>query len=641
LSYIDPTNIDNIKVYAGITPVSVGGDSIGGTIMVNSAKPEFAAAGAGNLVKGQISSFYRSNNDAYGGNVSATFANESFSANYTGASSQADNYKAGKNFKSSGVTGRVGHTLALDEVGSTAYETTNHTLGFAFKRDNHILEAKFGYQNMPEQLYPNQRMDLLDNEQKRVNLRYLGEFDWGSLESRVYHEAVSHFMDFGADKRYWYGSAAAVTESTVNGQACSPISSTCAAGMPMNSKGKTTGASLKSDIKLNQQDLLRLGAEMQRYDLNDWWPASGSGMWPNAFVNINNGERDRTALFGEWEAHVNSQWTTLAGVRYEYVKTNAGDVAGYNNTAASQSSDIANFNAKNHKKTDNNWDATLLSRYVVNPNADFELGFARKVRSPNLYERYTWSSWAMAALMNNTVGDGNGYFGNVDLKSEKAHTVSATLDWHATNRDWAIKATPYFTYVNDYIDAMQWSGNAATGSETRVANDTFTTLRYANQSAQLYGLDVSGYMPLAQSSVGQFAVKGLLNYTHGENRATGDNLYNIMPLNGRITLTHNYQAWDNAVEVVMVKDKDRTSDTRNEIQTKGYSLLNLRSSYNWKQARLDLAVENLFDTQYALPLGGAYVGQGATMMASTMPIGWGTAVPGMGRSVNVGLTLKY
>ena len=638
LSYIDPSNIDNIKVYAGITPVSVGGDSIGGTIMVNSAKPKFAAAGAGNLVKGQISSFYRSNNDAYGGNVSATFANESFSANYTGASSQADNYKAGKNFKSSGVTGRVGHTLALDEVGSTAYETTNHTLGFAFKRDNHILETKFGYQNMPEQLYPNQRMDLLDNEQKRVNLRYLGEFDWGSLESRVYHEAVSHFMDFGADKRYWYGSAAAVTESTVNGQACSPISSTCAAGMPMNSKGKTTGASLKSDIKLNQQDLLRLGAEMQRYDLNDWWPASGSGMWPNAFVNINNGERDRTALFGEWEAHVNSQWTTLAGVRYEYVKTNAGDVAGY---SASQSSDIANFNAKNHKKTDNNWDATLLSRYVVNPNADFELGFARKVRSPNLYERYTWSSWAMAALMNNTVGDGNGYFGNVDLKSEKAHTVSATLDWHATNRDWAIKATPYFTYVNDYIDAMQWSGNAATGSETRVANDTFTTLRYANQSAQLYGLDVSGYMPLAQSSVGQFAVKGLLNYTHGENRATGDNLYNIMPLNGRITLTHNYQAWDNAVEVVMVKDKDRTSDTRNEIQTKGYSLLNLRSSYNWKQARLDLAVENLFDTQYALPLGGAYVGQGATMMASTMPIGWGTAVPGMGRSVNVGLTLKY
>jgi iron complex outermembrane receptor protein len=665
LSYIDPTNIDNIKVYAGITPVSVGGDSIGGTIMVNSAKPEFAAAGAGNLVKGQIGTFYRSNNDAYGGNISATFATETFSANYSGSTSKADNYEAGKNFKTSPVTGRIGHTLALDEVGSTAYETSNQTLGLAFKSGNHLVEAKFGYQNMPEQLYPNQRMDLLDNEQKRINLRYLGEFDWGSLEARAYHETVDHYMDFGADKRYWYGGPTGGTATTGsggtagvsssgNGQPCSPISSTCAAGMPMYSQGKTTGASVKGDIKLSQQDLLRVGAELQRYGLDDWWTASGAMMMPNTFLNINNGERDRTALFVEWESHLTQQWTTLAGVRYEYVKTNAGDVNGYANVNSTgtgsmtmysyQLRDSATFNATDHKKTDNNWDVTALGRYAANANTDIEFGFARKVRSPNLYERYTWSTWQMAALMNNTVGDGNGYFGNVNLKSEKAHTVSATLDWHATNRDWAIKATPYFTYVNDYIDAVQWSGSTNAVSTTQTSN-AFTTLRYVNQSAQLYGLDVSGYMPLAQSNVGQFAVKGLLNYTHGENRASGDSLYNIMPLNGKLSFTHNYQAWDNALEIVMVKDKGNTSDVRNEIQTDGYSLFNLRSSYNWKQARLDFAVENLFDKQYFLPLGGAYVGQGTTMTTATTATGsiplWGTAVPGMGRSVNVGLTLKY
>ena len=32
LSYIDPTNVGSIKVFAGITPVSAGGDSIGGAI---------------------------------------------------------------------------------------------------------------------------------------------------------------------------------------------------------------------------------------------------------------------------------------------------------------------------------------------------------------------------------------------------------------------------------------------------------------------------------------------------------------------------------------------------------------------------------------------------------------------------------
>jgi iron complex outermembrane receptor protein len=647
LSYIDPTNIDNIKVYAGITPVSVGGDSLGGTIMVNSAKPEFAAAGAGNLVKGQIGTFYRSNNNAQGGNISATFATESFNASYSGSTSKADNYEAGKNFKTSTVTGRVGHTLALDEVGSTAYEASNQTLGLAFKSGNHLVEAKFGYQNMPEQLYPNQRMDLLDNEQKRINLRYLGEFDWGALEARAYNETVDHYMDFGTDKRYWYGTASGGS-SAQNGIPCtSPVFGTgltaCAAGMPMYTQGKTTGASIKGDIKLSQQDLLRVGAELQRYGLDDWWTASGAGMGPNTFLNINNGERDRNALFAEWESHLTQQWTTLAGVRYENVKTNADMVHGYGGDM-NQTRDALSFNNSDRSKTDNNWDVTALGRYTANANTDIEFGFARKVRSPNLYERYTWSTAPMMALMNNTVGDGNGYFGNVDLKPEKAHTVSTTLDWHAADRDWELKATPYFTYVTDYIDAVQWTA-ASNLATTPLLTNRFTTLRYTNQSARLYGLDVSGHMPLAQTSAGLFALKGLLNYTNGENRDTGDDLYNIMPLNSKLTLTHNYQAWDNALEVVMVKAKDHTSDARNEIKTAGYSLVNLRSSYNWKQARLDFGVENFFDKHYYLPLGGAYVGQGTTMTTALVPTGsvplWGTAVPGMGRSVNVGLTLKY
>ena len=625
LSYIDPTNIDNIKVYAGITPVSVGGDSLGGTIIVNSAKPEFAAAGAGNLVKGQIGSFYRSNNNAQGANISATFATETFSANYSGSTSKADNYEAGKNFKTTNVTGRTGHTLALDEVGSTAYETRNQTLGLAFKSGNHLVEAKFGYQNMPEQLYPNQRMDLLDNEQKRINLRYLGEYDWGALEARAYNETVDHYMDFGPDKKFLY-----TDRNTTQ-------------GMPMNTKGKTTGVSVKGDVKLSEQDVLRLGTEYQHYALQDWWPAvvGSMGMGPNDFININDGERERSAVFAEWEKRITADFTTLAGLRYEQVKTSAGMVHGYNSSTApivisgmdmmNQKRDAVAFNNSDRNKTDNNWDVTAMGRYVANPNTDLEFGVARKVRSPNLYERYTWSTADMMTIMNNTVGDGNGYLGDVNLKSEKAYTVSTTLDWHAANRDWELKATPYYTHVTDYIDAVQLTPTT----------NAFTSLRYTNQSARLYGLDVSGHMPLAQTGAGLFALKGLLNYTNGENRDTGDDLYNIMPLNGKLTLTHNYQDWDNALEVQMVKAKDHTSDARNEIKTAGYSLVNLRSSYNWKQARLDFGVENLFDKHYYLPLGGAYVGQGATMGMQNSPIGWGTAVPGMGRSVNVGLTLKY
>ena len=207
LSYIDPTNVGSMKVYAGISPVSVGGDSIGGSIVVETPAPVFAAPGQGNLFQGEVGAFYRSNGDAYGGNLAATYATDSFNISYTGATAQSDNYTAGGDFKDYTFTGRAGHTLPRDEVGSTAYETRNHTLGFAFKGGNHLFEAKFGYQDMPYQLYPNQRMDLLDNEQNRLNLRYLGQFDWGKLEARAYYETVDHFMDFGDDKRYWYGMA--------------------------------------------------------------------------------------------------------------------------------------------------------------------------------------------------------------------------------------------------------------------------------------------------------------------------------------------------------------------------------------------------------------------------------------------------
>lgn len=637
LSYLDPSNVGALKVYAGITPVSVGGDSIGGTIIAETPMPEFAPAGQGNLLKGQIGAFYRSNNNARGGNVSATWANEMFNVSYSGSTSQADNYTAGKDFKTTTATGRAGHTLPLDEVGSTAYKTENHQLGFALKNANHLVEAKFAYQDIPYELYPNQRMDMLGNTQHRFNLRYLGQFDWGALEARAYRETVKHHMDFGDDKRFWYGSASGGS-GAINGTPCSPIGPTCAAGMPMDTESKNTGATIKASIDLTKSDILRLGGEYQHYKLDDWWPPSGAGMWPGTFWNINDGKRDRTALFGEWERKVNPQWMTLLGLRHEHVKTDAGNVVGYNpGGMGNQGRDANNFNSRSHGKTDSNWDMTLLARYTPSTTQDIEFGFARKVRSPNLYERYTWSTWSMPAVMNNFVGDGNGYLGDIDLKPEKAHTLSATFDWHAADRAWEFKATPYYTRVTDYIDAIQWDGTA-NAPATPAANQ-FTVLKYTNQSARLYGLDLSGRMPLAKNGWGEWGIKGLLSYTNGKNRTTGDDLYNIMPLNTKLTLTQKYGGWDNGIELVLVKDKNKVSTMRNEIKTPGYSLVNLRASYSWKQARFDVGIENLFDRHYYLPTGGAYTGQGTTMSITSIP--WGIAVPGMGRSLYTGLSYKF
>jgi len=634
LSFIDPTNVGSVKVYAGITPVSLGGDSIGGSIVVDSPAPVFAAPGQGSLTKGEIGAFFRSNGNAKGGNLSATYASESVNLTYSGAIAESGNYKAGGNFKTRTDTGVTGHTLPLDEVGSTAYRTRNHTLGFAMKGGSHTVEAKLGWQDIPYELYPNQRMDMMGNTQQSFNLRYLGQLDWGALEARAYHEQVDHFMEFGPDKKFLY-TAGNTTQ-----------------GMPMNTQGRTTGATVKASIVLNEQDLLRVGGEFQNYRLDDWWPAvvGSMGMGPNPFWNINSGKRDRTALFGEWERNLTPQWLTMLGLRYERVNTNAGMVHGYNLATfptsvvgmdmMNQKRDASAFNNSGRDKTDDNWDMSALARYTASANSDIEFGFARKVRSPNLYERYTWSTANMMSIMNNFVGDGNGYIGDVNLRPEKAHTLSATLDWHATDRNWEFKATPYYTRVTDYIDAVQWNGTTNAARAPLLTNQ-FVVLKYTNQSARLYGLDLSGHMPLARTGMGEFGLKGLLTYTNGKNRNTGDDLYNIMPLNAKLTLTQKFGGWDNGVEVVAAKAKNQLSDARNEIRTPGYGLVNLRATYSWEQARVDFGVENLFDKLYALPLGGAYAGQGTTMSINPADMPWGIPVPGTGRSLYAGVTWKF
>jgi len=112
-----------------------------------------------------------------------------------------------------------------------------------------------------------------------------------------------------------------------------------------------------------------------------------------------------------------------------------------------------------------------------------------------------------------------------------------------------------------------------------------------------------------------------------------------MPLNAKLALGQKAGGWDNSAELVLVRSKNKTSAVRNEIQTPGYGLFNLRGSYTYRQARIDFGVENLSDKFYYLPTGGAYTGQGGTMAINGIP--YGIAVPGIGRSLYAGLNYKF
>ena len=623
LSYLAPANVSNIDVYAGVSPVSMGGDSIAGTIKVDSPSPNFAKPGEPLLLEGSINTFYKSNNNARGININASAANEQAYVRYTGSSSEANNYHAGRSFKPAGQAAPGRGFLAGDEVGSTFYKSINHAFAFGVKRDQHLFSFKLNLQKIPEQGFVNQRMDMTDNEAQQYNLQYDGDYDWGELSAQVYHERVRHTMNFGEDKQFFYQNGTAP-------------------GMPMDTLGLTSGVKLKATMDISADKKVTLGTEYQRYRLDDYWNASGTGMMmsPNTFININNGQRDKFDVFAEYEQHWHDQWMMQLGARHSTVTMDADEVQGYNNmlTGMAGYGTAANtFNQLDRKDRDHNLDLTAILQFTPYATQSYTAGFAVKNRSPNLYERYTWADTnTMVMNMINLYGDGNGYVGNVNLKQETAYTLSFTGQWQdAKHEDWSIKVTPYFTYVDDYIDAVTCT---SVGRTCMNRMDGFSNLSLDNEAARIAGIDIKASKVFAKNKYGQWSGTGLISYVRGKNTKKDDDLYNQMPLNAKLSLKHQSGQWKSQADLQLVAAKNNVQEIRNENKTSGYAIVDLNTSYDWEHARLDVGISNLFDKHYFDPLGGAYLGQGATMGMGVLQ---GLQVPGMGRSINVGMTVFY
>jgi iron complex outermembrane receptor protein len=586
-----------VRVTPGTTSVSEGGDSIAGTIVVETLPPSFAEPGGEAQAHASISTVYRSNGNGISTSASAHAAAGNMSLGYTGAFTRADNYEDG--------SGR--------EIGSTLYEAHNHTLALAARHDGDVYMLEGGFQYIPYQGFVNQPMDMVLNESFNVAGRYEGTRDWGKISFITSYQHIRHGMNFLEDKQRSFEAA---------GWGANAV-------MPMNTLGDEGGYVLKSEIRLSDADTLRLGNELHLQRLDDRWPPVCStpfcGMGPDTYVNINDGERDRIGTFIEWERVWDRSWSTLLGVRNDVVRMDTGDVQPYESidgdidTAAAEA-----FNAKDRRQTDVNFDATALVRYEATRELSLEAGASRKTRSPNLYERYAWGESSMTSQMTTWFGDSNGYVGNIDLEPEIAYRLSFTAALHDAAREhYEFKVTPFYTYVDDFITAELVSPGWASG---------FNLLKFINHDAVLYGVDIAGRALLGETDFGRFFVSGVASYVHGEDQKTGGPLYHMMPWNGRIALEHRAGGFTNVAEVEMVAAKTRVDEDRLEPVTDGYALLNLRTSYTLDDVRFDAGVDNVFDTLYFAPLGGT------NYTDYLLP---GNAVAGTGRSIFAGVTVNF
>ena len=597
LSYVDPQTLDAVLVIKGVSPVSFGGDNIGGVVAARSADPKFAEPGR-TLFAGETSAFYRSNDDALGGAVLATFADERWSVGYAGSGAKARNYRGGAG------DGRVR---------ATEYAKTSHAVTIGRRTAVGLFTLKGSLDYSPYEGFPNQWMDMTLNRSWALTGRYQGAFGWGALDVTAYHRDVRHKMNFLDDK---------------GGDADG--------GMPMDTWVKSSGVAAKADIALDARQILRVGGEFHHQALDDSWPAVAGSMMmgPNTYLNVNDGRRDRFGAFAELDTRWTDKLSSVIGVRHDAVSMNTGKVQPYSTGMMSMKDAMAAtaFNAADHKHDDSNWGASALVRYAPRDGLTLEAGYARKTQSPNLYQLYAWGRGAMSSQMIGWYGDGNGYVGNLALKPQKADTFSGAVQFAGGGQDgWRLKIEPFYTRVADFIDARK----IADLTNMMGKPSGFVQLQFVNVDAEFRGVDVSAQAPLWSSEAyGKARVEATLSALHGENRVTGAALYRQMPLNGRIALQHAKGPWSSAVELELVADKDRVDPVRNERKTAAYQLFNVRTAYQWKTVTLSLAVENLANQSYDLPLGGVSLGDyGAT--------GALRQTSGRGRSVDVGLTARF
>jgi iron complex outermembrane receptor protein len=516
-----------------------------------------------------------------------------------------------------------------NEVRSTEFKSENQQLTLAGRHGVHLLSLELGWQDIPYQGFPNQYMDMTSNHSTSLNLRYKGDFDWGDLVANTYSHKVRHKMDMLSDK--------AELGVLTNG---SPYA------MPMDTRAVDRGYNLRADILASDQDVIRIGQEYHHYHIDDWWPPlAGTMMGPDTFWNINDGSRDRLAVFAEWDRKWREDLSSQLGIRYERVSMDTGNVQGYFSTGESMwgmglsdgavyQADANVFNARDHKKTDNNLDLTATIRYVASANASYDLGVAQKTRSPNIYERYTWSNEAsMAGAMVSWFGDLNAYVGNINLKPEIARTLRATADWHAIDpQDGSLSLTPYVTHITNYIGAEVNNSTTLPAPPGRVA------LRFANHAADLYGLDISASKKLG-AAYGIWRLAGIASYVAGKDTRNDTGLYNMMPPNIKVSLENQQNSWTHTVELKAIGAKTELDTIREELKTAGYTLLNLRTRYTMKTWQAGAGIDNVLNRHYALPLGGVDFYQYNYLSPATN--GHLAQISGPGRSFNIDASVSF
>ncbi len=430
LHYAGPEALGALEVIVGATPVSLGGDSIAGSVEAKSRAPAFAAdAGWRPLAHVELGA--ASGNDGVQAGVELGAASDVLNLRYLGGYQDAGNIES-----------------ARGEVADTGYTSQRHALAAAYKHGSGVWEFEAGTHRARDVGTPTLPMDMVKDDADRVRLAFRGDTPLGRLEAGVYRHEIDHVMD-NFSLRPLVGPARMQAPST------------------SDDTGLTLGLARAAG-----NGTLKLGFETHLNDFNVYQQNLTNPALPKQDM-FRDAERNRTGVYGEWEGALAQDLRLNAGLRGEIVRMDAGNVV---DAFAAAVADRAAFNALDHKRRDSNLDATLALSYALQPRVSFEGALTRKTRSPSILERYLYTPTGASAGQ----ADGRTYWGNLDLEPEVAHGVN--LGIKARGDGLRAAASVFWQDVRDFIQGQPVA---------RLDTNGLPVLQYVNVDARLWGAEAS------------------------------------------------------------------------------------------------------------------------------------------------------
>lgn len=574
-------DLDELRVYRGIVPVSVAQEAIGGAIVAQSARGEFTedktfSADTRLMLGGaSINDSYQLNSATYISNHRHRFA--------------------------LGLLSESGDDIAFPngDILPTQYKRQRYALSWGVRSDNHQFQVDYSRTETGDSGTPTLPMDIQWIDGDLLNLAYQWQINDNTVfEGELYGSELDHGM-----ANYSLRPA--------------PVK-------PARYRQALTDASNRGfNLKLKQND-----------DHGHWLTGvdgveskhNATIINPNAaafFVdNFNNVKRDVLGVFLERLHRFNTHLSGEFGLRYNRVRSDAAPVNGTPAMMMPAATMLRNsFNNTERSQKDNTFDAVAKLWWQRDQHQRFYAGLARKSRAPAYQERYLW----LPMQSTGGLADGLTYTGNILLKPETAHEIE--LGWDYTSDSFTVTPRVFYRDVKNYIQGTASDVPAARMfvqmMNTMNGSNNPAPLRFNNVDASLYGMDLDARWALND----HITAYGALAYVRGERDDVKDNLYRIAPANAKLGITYTTGNWRATIENELLDAQDKISNSNAERATSGYGLLHLSGQWDIN-AHLSLTggVDNVLDKHYRDHLSGYN-------RVRNPNISMGSRLPGPGRNL--------